>query len=77
VDHDSWRKWGAEEYSKDDKFELRTSIITRYEVNDEQLKNLTSQGWTDLRITTTDGDMDFSKRKPAKEIQTVLGCVSP
>jgi hypothetical protein len=59
-----------------DEVSFKSSTTAFYRLDDEKLAQLTAHGYTDLRVTTNHGDRDISKRKPAKEIQAVLGCIT-
>lgn len=53
-------------------------IIARYELNDEMHAALLAQGVTDIRVTTSAGEIDFflgKKKKPSDKIQESLGCI--
>ena len=55
-----------------------SSAVVLYELNDETLQSLTTQGTTDIRVSTSAGDHDFNfGKKPTDRMQYVLGCVTP
>jgi hypothetical protein len=54
------------------------TIIARYELNDETHAALVTQGLTDIRVTTSAGEIDFNlgkTKKPSDKIQESLGCI--
>ena len=57
------------------KYDITKTVTANYPLDEESYSQLIAQGYTDLRITTTHGDRDYSKSKPAKEIQEVLNCI--
>lgn len=55
-----------------------SSEVILYELADETLQALTTQGTTDIRVSTSDRDHDFNfGKKPTDRMQYVLGCVTP
>jgi hypothetical protein len=55
-----------------------TQIFARYELNEETHAALVAQGLTDIRVTTSVGEIDFvlgKKKKPSDKIQESLGCI--
>ena len=70
--------WGPpvdwDDYSMTNKVDYRSSTTAYYRLDDDTLAQLVASGYTDLRVPTNQGDRDISKKKPADEIQAVLGC---
>jgi hypothetical protein len=56
-------------------YDIKKTVTANYPLDDESYAKLIAHAYTDLRITTTDGDRDYSKKKPATEIQDVLNCI--
>ncbi len=51
------------------------NAVVRFELDAAAFSALTEQGATDIRISTSNGDHDFSfGRKPTTKMQFVLGC---
>lgn len=64
-----------EETTPFSQYDITKTVIANYPLDEESYSKLIAHGYTDLRITTTEGDMDFSKSKQALEIQKVLNCI--
>lgn len=75
VDYSVWPVAQMEETTQFSKYDIKKTVTANYRLDDESYEMLIAHGYTDLRITTTEGDRDYSKSKPAKEIQEVLGCI--
>jgi len=53
-------------------------IVARYELNDETHAALLAQGVTDIRVTTSEGEIDFylgKTKKPSNKIKEALACI--